>query len=124
MKYTLDKNEKYTIVNVQEEKLNNMVSPELKSLFVLLNSENVRNIILNLGEVSVCDSSGLSSILIGNRLCREVKGSFVLTGLKDTVKKLILISQLNNVLSITPTVNEAIDTVFMEELERELNGDN
>jgi len=53
-------------------------------------------------------------------LCRDANGTFVLTGLQDAVKKLITISQLESVLKITPTVNEAIDLVYLEEVEREL----
>ena len=40
--------------------------------------------------------------------------------LKETVKKLISISQLDSIFKITPTLNEAIDLVYMEELEREI----
>jgi hypothetical protein len=36
------------------------------------------------------------------------------------VEKLITISQLDSVLKITPTVNEAVDLVYMEEVERDL----
>ena len=40
--------------------------------------------------------------------------------LQETVKKLISISQLDSVFKITPTLNEAIDLVYMEEVEREI----
>jgi anti-anti-sigma regulatory factor len=53
-------------------------------------------------------------------LCRDANGSCVITGLQDSVKKLITLSQLETVLKITPTVNEAVDLVYMEEVEREL----
>ncbi len=121
MKYSIDKTEKYLVVKLQEDKLNSLISPDLKSLFVLHSNEGNRNIILDLSEVNYCDSSGLSAILVGSRLCKSSNGTFVITGLKDAVKKMILISQLDHVLSITPTVNEAIDLVFMDEIERDLN---
>jgi len=38
----------------------------------------------------------------------------------DAVARLITISQLDNVLSIVPTSEEAIDLIFMEEIEKEL----
>lgn len=122
MKYSIDKHEKYIVVKLQEDKLNSLISPDLKSLFILQNNEGIRNIILDLGESNYCDSSGLSSILVGNRLSKNANGTFVLTGLKDAVKKMILISQLDHVLTITPTVNEGVDTIFMEEIERDLRG--
>jgi anti-sigma B factor antagonist len=66
--------------------------------------------------VKYVDSSGLSAILVGNRIFSEDGGIFVLAALNDHVKKLIKISQLNNVLNILPTIEEAIDAVFLMEI--------
>jgi len=37
---------------------------------------------------------------------------------------LVQISQLESVLSITPTVAEAVDLLYMEELEKDVNNEN
>jgi anti-anti-sigma factor len=81
----------------------------------------VANVILDLEKVQYCDSSGLSSILVGNRLCKNLNGLLVLTGAQPTVKKLITISQLDTVLNMVPTVSEAIDFLFMASIENDLN---
>lgn len=120
MSFVFDKQEKYTIVKAKVEKLDGNVSPFLKSELVLINSQGEKNIIIDLSETRYCDSSGLSAILVGNRLCKNAKGCFVITGLQDSVKKLITISQLDTILNITPTVSEAVDLLFMQEVEREL----
>ena len=121
MKYTVDKQEKYTVVSLDEENLNAIVAPDLKSEFVIMSNEGVPNLILDLSNVKYVDSSGLSAILTANRLWKN-GGSFVLTGIEhDAVKKLIEISRLDTVLSIIPTVQESIDYVFMEEIERGLS---
>jgi len=39
------------------------------------------------------------------------------------VRKLISISQLDNMLVITPTVSEAVDFIFMGEVEKHLHKD-
>ncbi|MCH7535268.1 MAG: STAS domain-containing protein [Bacteroidetes bacterium] len=120
MNYTVDKKEKYTLISVEADKLTALISPELKSEFVVLNADNVSNMVIDLSKVLYCDSSGLSSILTGNRLCKEAGGSFVLSGLHTSVQKLISISQLESVLSIAPTIAEAEDLLFMEEVERKV----
>jgi len=121
MKYSVDKQEKYTILKLQEENLNSLVAPKLKSEFVILSNEGVKNLILDLTDVHFVDSSGLSAILTANRLWKSL-GSFVLTGIASSnVQKLIEISKLDTVLTVVPTVSEAVDYVFMEELEREIN---
>lgn len=123
MKYSVDKQEKYTVYKLHEENLNSLIAPELKSKFVILFNEGTKNLILDLAEVKYVDSSGLSAILTADRLWKQL-GSFILTGIEHpAVKKLIDISQLNDVLTIIPTASEAIDYVFMEELEREITGE-
>jgi anti-anti-sigma factor len=120
MKFSIDKHEKYVLIKLNESKLNSLISPQLKSEFILINTEGLRNIILDLSAVKYSDSSGLSSLLVGHRLCKNSEGSFIITGLNENITRLITISQLENVLSIVPTVEEAIDLIFMEEIEKEL----
>jgi anti-anti-sigma factor len=64
------------------------------------------------------DSSGLSALLVGNRLSKESGGTFVLTNLNTHIQKLIKISQLESILNIIPTLSESVDFVMMEELDR------
>ncbi|MBX9851124.1 MAG: STAS domain-containing protein [Cytophagaceae bacterium] len=123
MKYTIEKTEKYSILQLHEDKLNSTISPELKSELVKLNAEGIKSIILDLSEVKYADSSGLSSILVGNRLCENEEGIFILAALNDHVLKLVKISHLDTVLNILPTIEEAIDAVFMNELEKNLRAE-
>jgi anti-anti-sigma factor len=120
MKFTVDKHEKYVLIKLNENKLNSLVSPQLKSELILTNSEGQRNIILDLSNVKYSDSSGLSSLLVGHRLCKNSEGTFILTGINDNISRLISISQLENILTIVGTVDEAIDLIFMEEIEKQL----
>ncbi|PRY06799.1 anti-anti-sigma factor [Pontibacter ummariensis] len=120
MKYTIDKKENYTIITIDEKKLDTSIAPDLKSEFVKLNAEGITNLILDLSSVKYTDSSGLSSILIANRLCNSSNGLLIMTGLQDHVMKLITISKLESVLNILPTVEEAIDRVFLHEIEQDL----
>jgi anti-sigma B factor antagonist len=120
MKYTIDKQEKYSLLRLHEEKLDSSVAPGLKSELITLHAEGVKNIVLDLAEVKYTDSSGLSALLVGNRIVQEEGGIFILTTLSDHTMKLIKISQLDSVLNILPKVEEAIDAVFMHEIEKDL----
>ena len=119
--FTINKKEKYTLITIHVEKLDSRVSPVLKSELVVIHAGGEKNIIIDLSECRYCDSSGLSAILIGNRLCKNENGTFVLSGLQDPVSKLISISQLDSILQITHTVNEAVQLLYMEEVERGLD---
>ncbi|MBK9565320.1 MAG: STAS domain-containing protein [Saprospiraceae bacterium] len=123
MKFTLDKTERYSIIKLHEENLNSILAPDLKSEFVFFSNEGVRNLILDLSDVKYVDSSGLSAILTANRLWKDY-GCFVLTGANHpAVKKLIEISRLESILTIIPTSEEAIEYVFMEDIEKELTAE-
>ncbi|MFT6865668.1 MAG: anti-sigma B factor antagonist [Cyclobacteriaceae bacterium] len=119
MKFSIDRQDQYTIVTINEEKLDSTVSPEVKSEFVTLQAEGVQNLIVNMEQVKYSDSSGLSALLVGHRLFHE-NGSFVICDVNEHVTKLISISQLDKVLDILPTIEESIDTVYMNALKRGL----
>lgn len=124
MEYSLKKEEKYIEIVLKNEKLDAVIAPELKTDFVKFNQSGHKNIILDLSETKYIDSSGLSAILVGNRLCSNEKGTFVLSNINSHVDKLITISQLKSVLNITKTRQEAVDLIYMNEIENEINNQN
>ncbi len=107
MNFTVTEQPNYALITSNVEKLDASNASELKSEIVLLNKKGVNKIILDLSKSKYCDSSGLSAILIGNRLCKDSSGIFTVCGLQDNVKKLIQISQLDKVLSITSDLENA-----------------
>lgn len=123
MEFRIKTDERYTVFTLEEENFNSLIAPEVKSEMVLLSDKNVKNLIMDLSQVQYVDSSGLSAILTADRLWKKL-GSFVLAGAEQpSVKKLMEISRLDSVLTMVPTVSEAIDYIFMEDIERELNED-
>ncbi|MFN0274413.1 MAG: STAS domain-containing protein [Chitinophagales bacterium] len=123
MKFTVDKKERYCSFKLDEDKLNSLISSNMKSELVILNQEGYRNIICDMSDVTFMDSSGLSAVLIGHRICKESNGTFVLCACQEPVLKLIKISQLDSLLNIVPTESEATDFILMEEVQREIDGE-
>jgi anti-anti-sigma factor len=111
MEFKIEKQGNHTLIQVLEEKLDTHIAPTLKSELVLVSGNGERNIILDLSKCRYCDSSGLSAILVANRLCKNANGTFVLTGLNDAVERLITISQLDTVLNITKTIEEGVGLI-------------
>ena len=120
MKYSIDKQEKYSLIALNEDKLDSSLAPLLKTELITLHAEGVPNVILDLKDVRYTDSSGLSSLLVGNRTFQQDGGMFVLTNLSEHTMKLIKISQLDGVLNILPTVEEAVDAVIFNDIEGSL----
>src|SRR4030043_2267981 len=107
MEFKIEKRNHFTLIQVLEEKLDTHIAPTLKSELVLVSGNGEKNIILDLSKCRYCDSSGLIAILVANRLCKNASGTFVLTGLNDAVERLITISQLDTVLNIASSMEEA-----------------
>ena len=97
----------YSLVKVLNDRLDSNNAPDLKSELVVINADGEKNIVIDVSKCNYCDSSGLSAILVANRLCEDALGTFILTGLQPDVEQIIRISMLHTVLIITKTVEEA-----------------
>ncbi|MEZ4908881.1 MAG: STAS domain-containing protein [Saprospiraceae bacterium] len=96
---------------MEEENLNSLIAPGLKSEFIILRNEGVKNLVFDMSEVNYVDSSGLSSILTANRLWKDY-GNFILSDIKnDFVNKLIEISRLDSILIISDNMKEAEEII-------------
>jgi anti-sigma B factor antagonist len=88
------------VVKTNVDKLDASNASELKAVLTHINKQAINHIVLDLSASKYCDSSGLSAILMANRICKDTNGQFVLCGVNDNVMKLIQIAQLDKVLSI------------------------
>jgi len=122
MKFTIDRHERYVVLKPHERLLDGGAAPQVKSEFVRINTDGQRNIVLDLSEVEEVDSSGLRSALMAHRMCKALGGIFILAHANPEITQLIEICKLDDVLVSVPTIQEAEDIVFMEELEKEFRG--
>jgi anti-anti-sigma factor len=117
MSFNKEQQDNYTIIKFSTDKLDAIVAPDLKAELVLISKNGAKNILIDLESVKYCDSSGLSALLIGRRLCKEVNGSFILSSLQPAVQKLIKISQLDTILNITSSIDDAKKSLFVNKTE-------
>jgi len=115
MDFEITKIADYTLIKVLNDRLDTNNAPDLKSELVAVNTNGEKNIILDVSDCEYCDSSGLSAILVANRLCEDAIGTFILTGLQPDVEQIIRISMLHTVLIITRTVDEAVNLLMEKE---------
>jgi anti-anti-sigma factor len=116
MSFRTEKHDNYSIIVFSTDKLDSIVAPDLKSELVLINKSGEKNIIMDLSSVKYCDSSGLSAILTGYRVCQQSNGIFIICGLQTAVEKLMTISQLTTVLDIATTLPAALDLFYEKQL--------
>jgi anti-anti-sigma regulatory factor len=56
MKYTIDKNEKYSLFTFEDDRIDSLVAPKLKSEFVTLFQSGTQSLIIDLAKVRYVDS--------------------------------------------------------------------
>ena len=74
----------------------------------------VTKLILDMSEVETCDSSGLSAILVANRILNTNGGAMRIAAPSEKVYSLIKITQLDRVLPVCETVDEAFNELKKE----------
>jgi len=106
-RFNIEKKDFYTLITIENDKLDAIIAPVLKSELVLIAGNGEKNIVIDMEKVKYCDSSGLSTILVANRLSKNAHGTFALSNLQTAVMRLISISQLDTVLNIADSISEA-----------------
>jgi anti-sigma B factor antagonist len=118
MRFEIDHRYQFSILTPLEERLDATVAPTLKAELVVLWTEGVENLIIDLTHVRQIDSSGLSALLLARRQFAGNGGFFALAGLQEPVLRLIRISMLEEVLPIYATLEEAVEACYLALLDR------
>ncbi len=104
-----------TVFKLNEKRLDTNISGMLKGEFTLmLRVGGINKLIVDLSEVETCDSSGLSALLVANRTLNSTNGSIRLVAPSEKVFTLIKITQLDRVLKVCDTVEDAIQELKNE----------
>lgn len=96
------------IFSLFEKRLDTNFSGLLKSEIThVFSKSSADKYILHLPEIEICDSSGLSALLVANRLVHQKKGQLKVVTQSDKILTLIRITRLDQVLSVSKTIEEA-----------------
>jgi anti-anti-sigma factor len=107
--------EDITIFKLNEKRLDTNISGLVKGEFtLLLKVEGIKKLVIDLGNVESCDSSGLSAILVANRLVNSLNRKMRIAAPSEKVHSLIRITQLDKVLSVCETVEQAVKELNLE----------
>lgn len=120
MKFTVDKHERYVVIEPLTEFLDGEAAAKLKGEFMLRHTGGQRNIVLNLCHVTNADEDGLRMGLLARRLCKTTGGLFILTGLNENVLSMIKMAKMEGYFKTAQTVSHAEDMIFGNELRLDL----
>ena len=123
MQVKIDTKEKFHVITIQERSLTANMTAEIEGSLSTYLQNVVNNVILNLGQVTEMDLTTAESIIKVQQTYYEQSASFVICELQKSVEDFLDQNELLEMMNVTPTQSEAWDIVQMEEIERELLGD-
>ena len=122
MEFKVEKNEQFALIELKETSLTQENSPELEEIFRKLFREGYGNMILEFDSIVELDGFGISLIRKANKICLNELGLLIII-----TKNQEIIDQLDGAkiedLTVMPTTQEAIDAVYLNELENDFQSD-
>ncbi|MDD5274772.1 MAG: STAS domain-containing protein [Methylovulum sp.] len=110
MNVNLEKIQGYSVLFIQEERIDAHNSGELKDAILHLIEQGEASIIIQLELVRFIDSSGLGALLSGHKNTAVRSGKFALANVQPQVLSMFELTRLNRVFEIYADVNEAIES--------------
>lgn len=122
MEFKVEKNEQFALIELKENFLTQENSPELEEIVRKLFREGFGNMILEFNLIDDLDGFGIAVIRKANKICLNELGLLIIVTKNDDI-----INQLDSAkiedLTVMPTVQEAIDAVYLNELENDFQSD-
>jgi anti-sigma B factor antagonist len=109
MKLKLEKIKGFSVIFIQEERIDAHNSGEVKEYILHLIEQDEVNIIVQLESVRFIDSSGLGALLSGYKNAAAKSGKLALACCKPQVLSMFELTRLNRVFDIYADLNEAFE---------------
>ena len=123
MNVKIDTKERFTVITPEEAQLSVNMTAELNQLLLAYLQKDMPHVILKMDAVESVDDLMAENIATIQQQFYEKNCSFVICGLQKNVEQLLEKKELLEFMNVTPSESEAWDILQMEEIERELLGD-
>jgi anti-anti-sigma factor len=123
MNVKTDTKEKFTVITPVDEALSVNMTEELAQLLLNYLQKDIAHVVLNMEKVKMIDEKSGELLATTQQKFYENNCSFVICNLQAEVEESLDKLELLEIMNVTPTESEAWDIVQMEEIERELLGD-
>jgi anti-sigma B factor antagonist len=105
--YKVKKEDQFLILTISGDLIGDEVGPKLVEIVSDAIQENIKKCIIDLANVRYISSSGIGVLITMLTKMRNVDGEVYLTSPSEHVKKLLIITKLNNIFQVFNSVEEA-----------------
>lgn len=123
MEVKTDTKEKFHVIGVAAPHLSAIMTEELCNKLQQYLKASIRNVVLKLTHTVSMDEDGAECLVKTQQQFYDNGASFVVCEITQNLENFLDEKDLLELMNVTPTESEAWDIVQMEEIERELLGD-
>ena len=123
MQVKTDTKEKFHVITVDESSLSASMTAEIGECLLPYLQNDVKNVVLVLKNTETVDVIAAEKLVYIQQKFYENDASFVICELQQPVEDFLDKHELLEMMNVTPTQSEAWDIVQMEEIEREIYGE-
>ncbi len=118
-----DTKEKFHVITLSESQISASIADDMAVQILAFLQEEVKNVVMNLDSVSAIELPAAEKLVQIQQQFYENGSSFVICNLQPPVEQFLDENELLELMNVTPTESEAWDIVQMEEMEREMFGE-
>jgi anti-anti-sigma factor len=122
MNVKIDTKEKFHVITLPGPLISATMTEELAGGLLSYLQNDVKSIVLVLKDIKTIDNAAAEKLVSIQQKFYENNASFVICELQKPVEEFLDQISLLEMMNVTPTESEAGDIVQMEEIERELSG--
>jgi anti-anti-sigma regulatory factor len=122
MNHIIEKHEQYALIGIQEDTIDADGAADLEDIARGLLREDFKNLILDFSFTRAIESTGIAVLKKLNVLCARELGLMVIVSDNDDFIEAHIEGKIRDA-TILPTTEEAIDAVFMNDLENEFGAE-
>ena len=122
MNVKIDTKEKFHVITLPGPLISATMTEELAGGLLSFLQNDVKSIVLVLKDIKTIDNAAAEKLVSVQQKFYENNASFVICELQKPVEEFLDQTSLLEIMNVTPTESEAADIVQMEEIERELSG--
>ena len=123
MRVKTDTKEKFHVIQVEEPALTATMTDELGNCLLPFLENEVKNLVVVLRDTNTVELTAAEKLVYIQQKFYENGASFVICELQPAVEDFLDQNDLLEMMNVTPTQSEAWDIVQMEEIERDMFGE-
>jgi anti-anti-sigma factor len=123
MEVKTDTKERFHVIRVETPEMSATMAGELDRQLGELLKDRIKNVVLNLNGVKSMQEEAAERLVRTQQKFYDSSASFVVCEMPKELEEYLDSKDLLELMNVTPTESEAYDIVQMEEIERELLGD-